>query len=339
MPDCRWMPPAGMSRRQLIGAGAAATTVLAAGPALATSPKAASNHGIQDPPGASLTGPHLDLTTPEGNVEAYARISGDINPAATSHSWYVGRVSGQRLGEAARDLMRIIGMGTVRVLPLEGRRGYLVLRKELGFFVDLETGRVLDRWINPYTNEEVRVDHIANPAINEEVKPYIGASGLYEEVNPETARPFLLDWTAVGDRAITERHVHLWVNNPLDPEVWKRESSGPMIAISDSNVYNVSLADLQNPRLTKVPSQGHWVHQRPWQPWMLMGQQEGFISYNCVTGSADSLDDLPEQTVALAHERFPDFLEGATEVTQAESSLARYMRTRKPAPPRGENGR
>lgn len=336
MEDHRRITANSMSRRHVMGAGVALTTMFAADQALAGTANGGAECQRLDASGAGLTGPFLDLTTPQGNVEAFARISGDVDPEAISHSWYTGRVSGQRPGEAARDLMRIIGMGTVRMLPLKGRPGYQMLRKELGFFIDIETGDVLDRWTNPYSNEEVTVDHIANPSINAEIKPYLGDTGLYEEVNPEKARPFVLDWTMVGKRAITERHANLWVKNPLDPNVWKRESSGPMIAISDSNVFNVSLADLQNPKLTKVLSQGHWVHQRPWQPWMLMGQEEGFISYNCVTGSAGCLNDLPPQIVALARERFPDFLEGPTEVTKAESSLARYMRTRTPAPPRVE---
>lgn len=336
MADHRRITAASMSRRHVMGAGAALATMFATDRTMAS---ASSGGAVCRKLGASdigLTGPYLDLTTPQGNVEAFARISGDTDPAATSHSWYVGRVTGHRPGEAARDLMRIIGMGTVRMLPLKGRPGYQMLRKELGFFTDFETGDVLDRWTNPYTNEDVMVDHIANPSINAEIKPYLAETGLYEEVNPEKARPFLLDWTIVGDRAITERHANLWVKNPLDPAIWKRESSGPMIAISDSNVFNVSLSNLQNPDLTKVLSQGHWVHQRPWQPWMLMGQEEGFISYNCVTGSAGCLNDLPSQIVALARERFPDFLKAPTEVTKPESSLARYMRTRTPAPPRGE---
>ena len=334
MADHRRITAASMSRRHVMGAGAALATMLAADRAFAGDSKGGPSCRKSSPSDIGLTGPFIDLTTPEGNVEAFARISGDTNPAATSHSWYRGRVTGQRPGEAARDLMGIIGMGTVRMLPLEGRSGYQMLRKELGFFVDLDSGAVLDRWTNPYSNEEVTVDHIANPSINLEIKPFIGETGLYEEVDPEKARPLLLDWTVVGDRAITDRHANLWVKNPLDPAIWKRESSGPMIAISDSNVFNVLLADLQNPALTKVPGQGHWVHQRPWQPWMLMGQEDGFISYNCVTGTAGCLNDLPAQIVELARERFPDFLVAPTEVTKAESSLARYMRTLQPAPPR-----
>ena len=315
-----------LSRRGFAFWGIAATASLAAGRANAVGRV----HEIAG--GKPLIGPYLDLTTPMGNVEAYARIVGDTDPTATSYSWYKGRVSGQRPGEAARDLMRIIGMGAVRLLPRKDGPGYIMLRKELGYFLDLETREVIDSWENPYSGEVVTVDHIANPSINVELKPYRGETGLYEEVEAVKSQPFLLDWSRVGDRILTENYADLWVRNPLDPVIWKRESSGPMIAINDSNSFNVSWDDLQNQALTKVPSYGYWVHRRPWQPWMLMGQAEGGISYVCATGSAASLDNLPAQIVSLARDRHPDYLIGATEVSKAESSLARFMRTRKPAP-------
>ena len=284
------------------------------------------------PEKASLTGPYLDLTTPEGNVLAYARIQGNIDPEATSFSWYTGRVSGVREGEAARDLMGIIGMGAVRMLPLENEAGFQMLRKELGFFTDGDSGEVIDRWINPYLDEEVEVVHLANPAINAMIKPFQQRQGLYKEIDDDgRGTPFVLPWKLVGGRAMVEQHANLWVKNPMDPEVWKRESAGENIRISDSNTFNVAIEDLQNPDLKKVPSFGNWTHQRPWQPWMLMGQRPGFIQYTCFTGSAASLDDMPEQIVSLARARFPEFLVAPTEVKPPESSLDRYMRTHKPA--------
>ncbi len=281
-------------------------------------------------PDASLTGPYVDLTTPEGNVLAYARIQGNIDPSATSYSWYTGRVTGVRPGEAARDLMNIIGMGAVRMLPLDGGEGFHMLRKELGFFIDRDSGQVLEEWRNPYLDEAVEVVHLANPAINAKIQPYRQRQGLYEEIDGGKGTPFVLPWQLIGGRAMVEQHANLWVKNPMDPKVWRRESAGANIRISDSNTFNVAIADLQDPELKKVPSFGNWTHQRPWQPWMLMGQQPGFIQYTCFTGSAASLDDMPAQIVALAQARFPDFLVAPTEVSPPESSLARYMRTRKP---------
>jgi hypothetical protein len=282
---------------------------------------------------ASLTGPYVDLTTPAGNVLAYARIQGSIDPAATSYSWYTGRVTGVRPGEAARDLMNIIGMGAVRMIPLESKQGFQMLRKELGFFVDGESGEVIDRWLNPYLDEEVEVVHLANPAINAKIQPYRQRQGLYEEIGDgRKGTPFILPWQQIGGRAMAEQHANLWAKNPMDPSIWKRESAGENIRISDSNTFNVAIKDLQDPDLQKVPSFGNWTHQRPWQPWMLMGQRQGFIQYTCFTGSAASLDDMPEQIVSLASARLPDFLVAPEEVSPPESSLTRYMRTREPAP-------
>ncbi|WP_416906997.1 MAG: DUF1838 family protein [Polymorphobacter sp.] len=310
-----------LSRRALIAAS------LAGGAALAQPLRAAR--------AATRSGPLLDLATPEGNALAYARIQGNLDPKATSYSWYAGRVSGHRPGEAGVDLMGIIGMGAVRLLPLEGEYGWMMLRKELGFFTSLETGAVIDRWTNPYTSENVEVVHLANPAINAPIRPYERSQGLYQEVGkPDERTPFLLEWREVGGRVMTERHAHIRAKNPLDPKVWQRESSGEFISISDSNSFNVSLADLQNAALTKVESFGNWTHNRPWQPWMLMGPAEGHIQYTCFTGSAASLETMPSEIVALARARFPDFLTAPTEVKKAESSLARYMRTRTPQPPR-----
>lgn len=241
----------GFTRRAMLA------TSLAGGAALAA-PLRAGGQGATSLSGPSLSGPLLDLSTPQGNALAYARIQGNLDPAVTSYSWYAGRVSGHRPGEAGRDLMGIIGMGAVRLLPLEGGSSWMMLRKELGFFTDLGSGDVIDRWRNPYTNEDVEVVHLANPAINAPIRPYELQQGLYESVGkPEDAKPFILPWRQVGDRLMTERYAHVRARNPLDPKVWQRESSGEFITISDSNSFNVSLADLQNPALTKVESFGN----------------------------------------------------------------------------------
>ena len=309
-----------MQRRDLIRMGLALPLAGSAIRALAAAPR------------PDLSGPYIDLNTPEGNVLAYARIQGNIDPEATSYSWYTGRVTGFRPGEAGRDLMGIIGMGAVRMLPLDGDTGFQMLRKELGFFTDLATGAVIDRWNNPYLDEEVEVVHLANPAINASIRPYRQRQGLYEEIDEGgKGIPFILPWKLVGGRAMTEQHANLWVKNPMDPAIWKRESAGEQIRISDSNTFNVAIEDLQNPALKKVQSFGNWTHQRPWQPWMMMGQEQGFIQYTCFTGSAAGLEEMPGQIVGLARERFPEFLTAPTEVAPPESSLARYMRTRKPA--------
>jgi hypothetical protein len=286
--------------------------------------------------GPSLRGPYLDLTTGDGNMLAMARIHGDIDTTKIKHSWYTGRLMGVVAGEAVRDLVGIRGMGTSRLMKLPDRPGYAALRREVGFYVDLETGKIIDTWRNPYTNETVEVFHIANDPVNATYEPVAKGAALYDDPVAKAAgpKPYLLDWQLAGDRLFVEQKTHLWAKNPLDPKVWARESAGPMIQVSDMMTFNVSLADMQNPKLTTLKSQGTWVHVRPWQPWMLMGQAPGHCLYNCFTGSAATLDEVPADIVAATRERFPAFLTAPTELKPSVPSLQRYMRDRKPAPPR-----
>ena len=244
----------GFSRRAALATGAGAITSAAA--------VSASAAATAKP---SLTGPYLDLTTGQGNMLAMARIVGDLDLTKQKHGWYRGVAMGFRPGEAGRDLFGVMGMGTGRLIPMEDKPGFTNIRRECGYYYDLETGEVLDTWVNPYTNEEVEVLHIANPQINAPLEPVVRGATLYDDpVEAEkAAEPFLLDWQIAGDLLFAERHAHLYAKNPLDPDVWVRESAGPMIRITDSTSYMVSLADMQNPDLKTISETGKWVHVRP----------------------------------------------------------------------------
>jgi hypothetical protein len=284
----------------------------------------------------SLTGPYLDLTTGTGNMLAMARIVGDLDLTKQKHGWYRGVAMGFRPGEAGRDLFGVMGLGTGRLVPFGDKPGFTNVRRECGYYYDLETGEVLDTWVNPYTNEEVEVLHIANPQINRPLEPVIRGARLYDdpveaEKEPE---PYLLDWQVAGDMLFAEQHAHLYAKNPLDPEVWVRESAGPMVRITDSTSYVCSLADMQNENLTTIPESGKWVHVRPWQPFMLMGAAPGHFMFRCFTGSASNLSDMPPDIVALVQQRNPDFLKAPAEIKPSVPGLVRFMRDRKPAPPR-----
>ena len=107
-----------------------------------------------------------------------------------------------------------------------------------------------------------------------------------------------------------------------------------MIRITDSLSYMVSLADMQNPDLTTIAETGKWVHVRPWQPFMLMGDAPGHFMFRCFTGSASNLEDMPQDIVAVVKDRNPDFLNAPTEIKPSVPGMLRFKRDRTPAPPR-----
>lgn len=316
----------GCTRRQAL-AGALGFAALLSAPWSATAASSSTCAG-------SLRVGNVDLSTGAGTAQTMARIVGNTNLAKTKHGWYRGRIMGVAPGSAVRDLLGIKGMSSQRLEPLAGQPGWALLQKEVGFFFDLDSGEVIDRWENPYTSETVDVMHIANPSVSRTIEPVVRDSRFYDDPQKalEAERPFILPWQHAGDRLFVEQHTNFWAKNPLDPAKWKRESSGPMLQVSDMMSFNVRYSDVQNPEQTSLENWGSWVHVRPWQPWMLMATAPGHCLYNCFTGSADSLADIPADIVATTRARFPDFLTAPTERTKSEPSLARFMRERKPAP-------
>jgi hypothetical protein len=317
---------AGWTRRSVVAGGFGMAALLSLMPAPATG--AGGSAGA----GPLLIGP-IDLRSGQGTAATMARITGNTR-GATKHGWYRGRMMGVAPGGAVRDLLGVKGMSSQRLVPLDDRPGWILLQKEVGFFFDLASGDVVDEWSNPYSNELVRVMHIANPSVSRTIEPVVRDPRFYDDPDApdRDGRPFLLPWRRVGDRLFVEHYQHFWVPNPLDPGTWKRESSGPMIQVSDMMSFNVRVGDVADDRRTSLDHWGSWVHVRPWQPWMLMADSPGHLLYNCFTGGADTLDELPSDIVELTSQRFPEFLAPPERAGKPEPSIIRFMRERTPAP-------
>jgi len=322
-----------IGRRAALAAGlAAGGAAFAGGTALADS-----HEGVE----ASLLGPTYDLTTAAGNVDAYAKIGSNLDMKSTHYGFLDGYVMGVAPGGAIKTFAGFRGLGTTRLLPLEGEHGYRRVLREVVFYTDLETGEVLEEMENPFTGEKVRVVPVANDPFNRIIRetelsrPSFGGLNTNEKLE---AKPFILNWKLFpNDRLMMERHINLYYPNALDPKKWIRESAGPMNQVTETYVYNMSLADLQNPELTTLDTTTVWGRHTPWLPWMLMGQAPGHCLYNVMAASLNSLEEAPDQRIIeYIAKHYPKYLDAPTEWEEPSlSSLEWYAREQKPAPPGG----
>jgi hypothetical protein len=217
------------------------------------------------------------------------------------------------------------------------------LNREVIFYTNPRTGEIIEEWTNPWTGEEVNVVQVANDPFNYTISEWlILAPEDFKSADPEKTKPrkfpLIFPWYEFGDNMLSlSTDMHLYYPNSLDPKKFVRESSGPMVQVTEMMRYSVSRTDLENPDLTSVPYTGTWVRVTPWLPWMLMGQETGHVLYNgAMTGSL-STDIISPQALAYAKENYPEFLSAPTEdYGPSHSSLEIYARTQEPAPPRGE---
>ncbi len=191
-------------RRELLlgGASTLALAGVAMEAAAAAAGSGASAAGIGAAGADVLKGPHLDLSTPRGNMLAVARMTADLDLTKQKTGWYNGFVSGVRAGEPVKDLFGFAGFGMARLLPHESGTGYRKVLREVGIYYDLKSGEPLEEFLNPYTSEKVRVVPVANDPFNTTIQEYFPPPPNYGGLNattPPPKVPLQLPWKKQGD--------------------------------------------------------------------------------------------------------------------------------------------
>ena len=269
------------------------------------------------------------------NRDAFARLQGDLDFGKQKFGWYKGTVMGVRPGEAVRKLVGFEGFSFARLVD-RGDGVYRKLLREVGFYTDLKTGEVLEEYVNPYTNETVKVVHIANDPFNIELGPNFpkppAYGGLNESKVPDI--PFILPWQETSDgNILLQIGVNLFYPSALQPDKWPRESSGPMNQVSEMFNYVIDKDLMANPEVTTVGFSGSWSRITPWLPWMLMGQTPGHCHYDCVMGAYKDMDILSPKIREYAEKNYAKYFDAPTTWGEPSlSSLERYAIEQKPAP-------
>lgn len=283
-----------------------------------------------------LKGPYLDLTTPRGNREAFARLQGNLDPSKTKYGWYTGKALGVRPGEQVRDLVGFTGFSTARLLPNDGPDGgYKKVLREVGFYTDLRSGEIIEEWVNPYFNETVKVVPIANDPFNIRITDFRPEAPTYGGLNAarRERQPLLLPWSRRGDALGLFSHINLFYPSALQPARWPRESGNPFAQVTEIFLYNINWADMQNRRKTSVEYNGTWNRITPWLPWMLMGTTPGHIAYACYMGAYDDINRIDRKVLDYTARHFPQYLEAPDKWEEPSlSSLEWYARSQTPAP-------
>ncbi|MFM7396113.1 MAG: DUF1838 family protein [Gammaproteobacteria bacterium] len=315
-----------------IGASGVASMTLG-GPMAMASALATSRYGM----GPGLKGPYLDLSTGKGNQLAYARIQGDLDFGKPKYFWFKGYLMGVEPNKKIVDLMGTSGFGVIRLA--QGPDGAIRrMCREIIVYTDLRSGEVLDEWKNPLTNEMVKAVHVDNDPFNYLIEEFFPAPPKFGGLNqgpPPPRVPFIMPWYQHGGWADMEIHIHLAYPNALQPDKWPRESSGPIVQVSEMFAHHVKVEDLQNPKLTTLDYTGTWNRVTPWLPWMLMGQRPGFCQYACFMGTTKDLESvLSRQVLDYAHKNYAKYFDAPTEWSEDRSlsSLEHYALRQKPAP-------
>jgi hypothetical protein len=246
--------------------------------------------------------PRIDLDDPVQKLEAYVRANGDTSgkPVVT---WGTGTVYGYVPGEKPRPLFGLEVVGMSRYEKIEG--GYLRLHREIGYYTDLKTGEVIRRWFNPWLQREVEVIPIQNDPVN---RRYTLQNANYS-------------MDVSGDDIVFYREVPLRYPNPLDRATYGIHSSGDFYEAMEMFTTFIRRDQLENRKLTSIPSTGTWTRFGPWLPWMEMGAHQGYLVYHSrAFKPANGLDGLPARLREYIAKDNPKYLEAPEKFTEPDET-------------------
>jgi hypothetical protein len=256
-----------LSRRNILAAACtapAAVAVSKAAPADAASPP-----------------PPLEFPTPEAHVRAFIKLLASLEAETVFHT-YEGTLEALIPGRAP---VKLVDSTTVIRRQVEVKpQGHHISIWEATVYHRPGESEPLDAFVNPLNGRTVRPFHQregrGESRWTEHGSQFLRSDGTWVSSN-RTGKPFALEWSQAGERIWTSRYNSgVYLKHPLDPVNWPLEYAGPDLLYSDKTTSNGLVRELADPSVTNASATYSLNQAMIWWPWLLMGQQPGFLVWN-----------------------------------------------------------
>ena len=243
----------------------------------------------------------IDIGTPEGAVAAFRKVQCSTEDGRPTVYYWVGETYSRVPGEPDRLLFRFEGMNTRQCVtvtdPVRGQ-GFRQVSREILFYQDPTTRKIIDEWQNPWSGETTQVLHIANDPVNFRAPIFpVKADG----------KPFETDLQVMGDHWWSTTTVPLFYRNPLGGD-FQDYVGGTYHAVEMFNFFG-RMSDLTDPQKHSADVNVAWARISDWLPWMKMRGRAGNLYFNGAGRKLDSYAELPAGMRAAIEARGPIYRE------------------------------
>lgn len=239
----------------------------------------------------------IDLSTPEGALQANRKIHCSLKDNQPIFYTWEGEVFSQRMGEPDRKLFKVSGMNVRQCVSIDGGKrgtGYRLVSREVMLYLDPKTGEPLDSWHNPITNRDVSVMHVQNDPVNgRPTFPYA------KDGTPS------LRWTGREDSGSWFMSVTfpLFYHNVLQGDYQKYVGG----AYQATEMFNFlgEMDDLTDGTKDTAQVKVGWVRLSQWLPWMEMQGREGKLYTHAAGKKISGFEALPQVLKAFINSKAP----------------------------------
>lgn len=280
----------------------------------------------------------VDFSNHAQSLEAFIKLTGDLDPTKETPGWFGGMVYGDtRRDRPLKPLIGVQGFGVIRT-EQQNDGSFKIFNRECAFYTDVDTGKIIDKWTNPYTKEVCDVKPIHNMTVNAHliVSEKVGTAIAMDFDGTLMEVPLKLEWDNFGDKLLSNFMVNTGFPSELTPEKWPRESAGTFLRIAEIFQRVASLSDVENRDTTSADYSGTWTRVGPWLPWMRQGQADGSLIFRTFMTKLEGIEQLPADLKAITEERLPEYFEAPPPETwgsKNDSSFSVYAKENEPLPP------
>lgn len=247
----------------------------------------------------------LILSNPDDYLESFLKTRADLTGQEVVY-WWKGYIYSFVPNQKDKAIMQFEGFNISRLEQTEN--GYLLLTKEAAFYEDLQTGKILNTWDNPFTEKTVEVVHIWNNPVNqafefpEEYKPYIN------KIFPSTD---------LGDNMSFNLNIFLDYPSPLTIQEFPLNSQNDTYEAAEMFQFFVNKDELLNKENKSVNANLNWTRISPWMPFMEMGNTPGNLVFSCVGKKLNNgYQDLPVHIKQYVEKNKPEFSSAPDEYSE-----------------------
>lgn len=253
----------------------------------------------------------LDLDDPAQNMRAFVKARASLLPEDVVVR-FAGDVTAVVPDTPAKHLFAFDGYNVARAVEVDG--GYDLLTREVVFYLDPRTGRPLDRWTNPFTEEDVDVVHIWNDPVNQRFRLQ------------QPWGPWRVPSLEIAGSVQFKIDVFLAYPSPLPRAHYPEHSQDDTYRAAELFTFTTPRAELD----TDTPSAScavSWTRMAPWLPFMRMGDRPGMLVYHGrgakLPGGYDELPAWIRERVRAAGRSFD---RAPTEFTEPNETSWTYFK-------------
>lgn len=256
----------------------------------------------------------------EDLFKLHIRLMGSLKPT-TIYNWFSGHLWGIIPGEAPKPLTTLQGLAKSNWKKED--KNYTKESFDLGFFGDIETGKVLDTWKNPYTNKIINPFHFMYGGGS---KTTYTPEGI---LSGETIKPYKENWVQSGEQIWLDESGSASFKNPLQPEEWPISSAGEQMHFGSSTTYVTDAKQLFNPKKDSCEQTFFWTAINSWEPWLHMGQKPGFVMWRATGKKIVDISEIPASMLDYVSKVQPNYFEEERPWKGRRSTYASYKKERK----------